>query len=140
MVNESLKKQLGSNKVQKFPILASHMRSLYTCYVFGGDASLEDEIMYLGMRLSWEALLRFSDPQCVDYDCILIAREDYMRIFVFDTKTSADGEYVTISISIGPESAYQSMLRCLDKCKKKISLSFSVTPEENFSVTPRINL
>jgi hypothetical protein len=125
MVYESLKRQLGANKVQKFPILPSHMRSLYTRYILGGDAPLEDEIMYLGVRLSWEALLRFSDLQCVNYDCILIAR-DYMRIFVFDTKTSSDGKYVTIPTSKCPESAYQSMLRCLDKMQKdwkKISLA-----------------
>ena len=118
MVYESLKRELGSNKVQKFPILPVHMRSLYSRYIFGGDAPLADEIMYLGIRLSWEGLLRFSDLQCVNYDCILIAR-DYMRVFVFDTKTDVNGKYITIPTSKFPESAYQSMLRCLDKMLKE---------------------
>ena len=113
-----LDRKLSRPATQKLPLLASHMLQLYSKYVSVQEPALEDLVMYLGVRLSWEGLLRFSDLQCANYDCILITHE-YMRVFIFHTKNNNSGKWITIPTSRQPESAFQSMLRCIDAMRSR---------------------
>ena len=132
LVKDALHRRLGIRGQKKLPLLRSQLNQIIM-YQMQHNPSLHTLSVCFTIMLMYEGCLRWSDFHQLRFGDIVIA-QSYFRLFIESAKTDQyrRGQWVTITISEEPYSAFSLLLRLIEALA---TLWISATPSSRLRIT-----